>query len=165
MIFLGIDIGFDRCGFCVLETEDKFKNPKIITAGCITTDRSLSISKRLDTLNQDLLTLKEKYKPSFMSIEKLFFNRKNTAFEKVCMAKGIALMLFNESQILEIEPNTVKGHVIGSGRATKAQMRPILEKILSMDLSKIYDDTIDAICLGLYQVDYEKLNQQLANSN
>lgn len=153
MVFLGIDIGYDRCGVAILDHDIKSNTTEIVFAGSILTDKKDSIAIRLKVLYDDLLTVKKKYSPEFMCIEKLFFNRKNSTFEKVCMSKGIAEMLFSEIEILEIEPKVVKSNVIGNGNATKSEIRTILEKILNRSLAKIYDDTIDAICLAKYQIE------------
>lgn len=159
MIFLGIDIGFDRCGFCALEYEFGQKEPVILSAGAILTDKKLSIQERLKILHRDLLEVKKKFKPEYVSIEKLFFHRKNMTFEKICMSKGVAMTVFADTVILEIEPKRVKKYITGNGNATKEEIRVLLEKIMNMDLKNIYDDTIDAVCLGLYHVDAVKLER------
>ena len=164
MIFLGIDIGFDRCGFAVLESDPKNKNPKILSAGCIVTSKEDSIFTRLKCLSEDLGSIKKKYSPDYVSIERLFFNRKNSTFEKICMAKGVAGAIFSECNICEIEPNKMKKYITGHGGADKKEIKVILEKILSMDLNKMYDDTIDAICLALFHCDFVKLENMSKRS-
>jgi crossover junction endodeoxyribonuclease RuvC len=157
MIFLGIDIGYDRCGFAVLEYAKGSRNPSILSAGCITTSKEEDIFARLKSLSDDLVSIKNKYNPDYVSIEKLFFNRKNSTFEKVCMAKGVAGSIFSQCNICEVEPNTMKKYITGHGGANKKDIKIILEKILSMNLDKMYDDTIDALCLALYHCDSVKI--------
>lgn len=164
MIFLGIDIGFDRCGFGILEFEMQTKKLSVISAGCITTNRQESIAKRLKCLTDDLNEIKHKYNPEFVSIEKLFFNRKNPTFEKVCMAKGVAMSVFASSELLEIEPKTMKKFITGSGNAGKAEIKAVLERILKIELKKIYDDTIDAIALGMYHAELKRFDLLKVNS-
>lgn len=159
MIFLGIDIGFDRCGFCILEINFKQKKPEILSAGTITTERKLPIAERLKILQEDLVFLKKKYTPEFVCIEKLFFYRKNTTFEKICMAKGVALLTFSNAEILEIEPKAVKKFITGNGSADKQEIRRSLETIMNLDLKGILDDTLDAYILALYQIEDQRIEQ------
>lgn len=159
MIFLGLDIGFDRCGFAVLAYDYKTRKQEILYAGSILTDKKLSIAERLKILHDDLISIKKKYQPEYMCIEKLFFNRENSTFEKVCMSKGIALMLFSDISILEVEPNRVKSVIVGNGHAKKPEIRMITEKILNRSLTKMYDDTIDAICLAMYHIEVRRVEK------
>lgn len=157
MNFLGIDIGYDRCGVCVIDFSIDKNSFEIVFAGSIITDKKLSFKERLKILDDDLRFIKNKYNPSYMCIEKLFFNRKNMIFEKICMSKGVALLVFNDIEILEIEPKRVKNVVVGDGNATKSQIKEVLEKLLNKDLSKVLDDTLDALCLALYNIDQYKI--------
>lgn len=157
MTFLGIDIGYDRCGICVIEYSFENNSTDIVFAGSILTDKNLPIAARLKILHEDLLYIKQKYSPDYISIEKLFFNRRNSVFEKICMSKGVALMLFQDSTIVEIEPKSIKKNIIGEGNATKAQIKEVLTRILQVDLSKVLDDTLDALCIGLYHVELVKI--------
>jgi crossover junction endodeoxyribonuclease RuvC len=159
MIFLGIDIGFDRCGIAILDHDIKKNTSEIVFAGSILTEKSQTIAQRLKVLYTDLLFVKNKYNPEYMCIEKLFFNRQNSTFEKVCMSKGVALLLFSDTEIVEVEPKRMKSIVVGNGNATKSQIKTVIEKLLARDLSKMYDDTIDAIGLAMYQIEATRLEK------
>ncbi len=159
MIFLGIDIGYDRCGICILDHNYDNNEVKLLFAGSILTDKTLTISSRLKIIHDDLLFIKEKYSPDHVSIEKLFFNRKNSVFEKICMSKGVAMMLFQDSNIVEVEPKVVKKNIVGDGSANKAQIKHFLSSVMKSDLSKVLDDTLDALCLALYNIDMVKYEQ------
>jgi crossover junction endodeoxyribonuclease RuvC len=165
MTFLGIDIGYDRCGVSILEYSSKGNRTDILFAGSIVTDKKLPFQERLKVLHEDLFFIKNKYLPSYMSIERLFFNRKNSTFEKVCMSKGIAMVLFNDISILEVEPKRVKSTIVGDGNATKKDMKIILEKILKCSLDNVLDDTVDALCLAMYHVEHYKIEQMSSQKN
>ena len=83
-------------------------------------------------------------------IEKLFFNRKNMVFEKICMSKGVALELFCEERIVEVEPKKAKKEILGSGNVTKQDVKDTLGILMKIDFSKYLDDEVDAIYLALY---------------
>lgn len=150
MITIGLDIGYDRCGFAVVETNGEL----ILESGIIVTDKSLPINRRLNVLRNDLEFIKKKYSPVAVCIEKLFFYRKNRVFEKICMSKGVALELFCESLIIEIEPKKAKKEIVGHGDATKNDIKKLLGLLLSIDFTEHMDDEVDAIYLGLYSARY-----------
>ncbi len=152
MIILGLDIGYDRCGVCVYDSENG-----ILESCLITTNKKDSIALRLKTLREDLNHLKQKYNPNSVGIERLFFNRKNTVFEKICMSKGIALELFADCNINEIEPKKIKKELIGSGDASKQDVKNILSKLLKVDLEHYIDDVVDAIAIAVYMNQKNKL--------
>ncbi len=144
MVILGLDIGYDRCGVCIID------EGIIVFSGLIITDKTLTTSKRLNILRNDLVDIKNKYKPDKVGIEKLFFNRKNIIFEKVCMSKGVALELFCDCEIHEIEPKRIKKEVIGNGDADKKEVAAVLSKLINTDLTNYMDDVVDAIAIAFY---------------
>jgi len=150
MITLGLDIGYDRCGFAFIETNGEV----LLDSGIILTEKSLPINHRLNALRKDLAFLKKKYSPVALCIEKLFFHRKNTIFEKICMSKGVAMELFYESRIIEIEPKKAKREIIGRGDVTKKEVKALLGMQLSIDFTEYMDDEVDAIYLALYSAKY-----------
>lgn len=155
MNILGVDIGYDRCGFAIIDSESNL----LIDSGIILTDKSLPFPERLRILREDMITIKKKYYPEAICIEKLFFYRKNQTFEKICMSKGVALELFSDILIQEVEPLKVKNKITGIGNASKEDMREILSQRLKMNFEKYVDDEIDAICLGLYMSENIKLEK------
>lgn len=146
MSILGLDIGYDRCGFAVfsLITGD------LVEFGVIVTDQSILFKNRLKILREDLLYIKNKFKPIAISIESLFFYRKNKIFEKICMAKGVALEVFSDIDIFEIEPAKLKKIITGDGKAKKKDIRKSISLMLNHNFKSTTDDELDAIALGLY---------------
>lgn len=169
-LVLGIDIGFDKCGYALLEyTEGKVRSgnlqlPDIISAGYITSAKQRSISERITILFNDLSQIVKKYKPDIVGIEKLYFYRKNTVFEKVCMAKGVALLAFqkNKVKVIEMEPKLIKKYVTGNGNAEKKIVKQAVAKILKLDLKLIIDDTIDAVSIGMCAYEFDKYDKMIA---
>lgn len=156
MICLGLDIGYDRCGFAFIDTN---QNDKLIDSGVILTEKTLPIQKRLQILRSDLATIKKKYKPDIVCIERLFFYRRNSVFEKICMSKGVALELFSNSEVIEIEPKKSKKEVLGDGNLKKGEIKEVMGKLLKTDFSGYLDDEVDAICLAIYAAQLEKFKK------
>lgn len=143
---LGIDVGYDRCGYAVIE----LSTANIINSGVIKTDALLVFKNRLRKLRHKMIYIKSRFKPKAISMELLFFYRKNKIFEKICMAKGVITEVFADLDIYEIEPAKMKKFTTGYGKAKKKDMRLSLKKMVAIDLKSKCDDEIDAIALGLY---------------
>jgi crossover junction endodeoxyribonuclease RuvC len=157
-VILGLDIGYERCGISVL------KNGEIIYECLIQTSPKLEIASRLCELRKDLSQIKNDFNPDFVALEKLFFNRKNSTFEKICMAKGVALEVFHESQIHEIPPKSVKMAISGYGGSDKKTLNQYISKIIKKNVDHLYDDVVDAIALSLY-LDQEIKMKKMYNVN
>lgn len=148
MIVIGVDIGYDRCGIAVYEIRQN--KPVLIDAILIETDKKLEFKDRLGQLFSYLSEVKERFVPDILVVEKLFFYRKNTIFEKICMSKGVLYSVFSKQNIIEVEPRKVKKFFTGNGMAKKSDMKYIMEKFIGDKLLKKNDDVIDAIALALY---------------
>ena len=162
MVVLGLDIGYDRCGFAILSGTSR-KN-ELVTAGVILTDKKLPIQKRLRILKEDLISIDKQYKPEVMCIEKLFFNRRNTVFEKICMSKGIAFEIFCDTTIIEVEPKKAKKDVLGDGNIDKKQVKFLVAKLFNTNFDNVPDDTYDAIYLALYGLQTRELEKMYNRS-
>ena len=73
MLALGIDPGTAICGYGLVKLERSRLIP--IHYGSILTDKDMLPEKRLQIIYEALTGLIKEYKPDFMSVEKLFFNR------------------------------------------------------------------------------------------
>ena len=144
---LGVDPGFDRIGVAVLEVD------KLIFSSCIETNRKLSHSKRLMEIGKSIKAIIEKWQPDTLAIEKLFFNQNTTNALKVSEARGVIIYEATSMglEICEYGPQEVKVAVTGYGRADKIQMETMVKKLVKLPkkTSKVLDDEIDAIALGI----------------
>ena len=73
MKILGIDPGMAIVGYGLIEVDGS--NIELLASGSIQTDKSLSDSKRLLEIFNDLSFVVDKYKPDCASVENLFFSR------------------------------------------------------------------------------------------
>ena len=76
MLALGIDPGTAICGYGLVKLERSRLIP--IHYGSILTDKDMLPEKRLQIIYEALTGLIKEYKPDFVSVEKLFFNRNVT---------------------------------------------------------------------------------------
>ena len=145
MIIIGIDPGYDRCGFAVLEKSQNQLN--LLDFGIIKTDRKDDFYTRQQEIAQDFQSLLEKYKPDTLSIEDLFFAQNVTTALKVAQVRGIIINLAYtaDCQILEPKPVEIKAHFCGNGRADKTAMKQMAQVTFGLEKSPKIDDAADAI--------------------
>ena len=90
MIILGIDPGFGRIGYGLIDyTNNKYK---VIEYGCITTAENSYFPRRLNKIEEDLESILDRYPTiSAASIEDLYFNTNITTGIKVAEARGVII--------------------------------------------------------------------------
>lgn len=146
-IVLGIDPGFGRVGFAVL------KDGKILFSHCLETNPKLSHQNRLSEVGEMVREIIEKWRPTSLSIEKLFFNQNTNNALKISEARGVIVYEANRMglDIYEYSPQEVKIAVTGYGKADKTQVENMVKKLVKIPKKsgKILDDEIDAIALGI----------------
>ncbi len=156
MKILGIDPGFERCGFALLE-----KNKQKISIenfGVIRTKSQTNFTDRLHEIGRDFIQILEKHKPEIIAIEDLFFAKNVTTGIKVAEVRGMILYLASEAGCIIYEPKPVeiKKTFTGNGQATKSEMYKMTQLLFSLKSSeKILDDAIDAIAIAFCGFSYQ----------
>ena len=149
MIILGIDPGLAIVGWGIIESVKGRIRP--IAYGAIRTPAHTSIESRLLTIEEDLTTLIEKYKPDEMAIEELFFTNNITTGIAVAEARGVILCTAHKLKINinEYTPLQVKSAVVGYGRAEKHQVIAMVTSLLKLKAPPKPDDTADALAIAI----------------
>jgi crossover junction endodeoxyribonuclease RuvC len=149
MIILGIDPGFARVGWAIVQSnKQKVTSNKF---GCIETTKDTESQERLVLVYKQVCTLIKKYKPDSLAIEELFFtNNAKTAF-KVGEARGVITLAgaMQKIPVFSYTPLQVKIAVTGYGHADKPQVGRMVKAILKLKELPKLDDTVDAIAVGL----------------
>lgn len=148
-IVIGIDPGYDRCGFGVIQGSGM--DWKCLAHGVINTSKENELSIRLAEIAEDFEILLERFSPDLVVIEELFFAQSTTTALKVAEARGVIRMLAARRGITvsEVKPNEVKLGLTGYGKADKAQMQEMVK--VTLELSKIPkpDDAADALAVAI----------------
>lgn len=146
---LGIDPGFGRVGFGVVEE----KNGKWvhIDHGCIETSPKKKFVERLIEVRDELNLIIKKYQPTRMAVEELFFFKNAKTAMEVGQARGVILLtgIENGLPVDEFTPLQVKQAMTGYGRAEKGQMQKVVAMILGMKEKIKSDDAADALAVAL----------------
>ncbi|MCK5460647.1 crossover junction endodeoxyribonuclease RuvC [Candidatus Gracilibacteria bacterium] len=150
MKIIGIDPGYERCGFAILEK----KNSELFlkSFGIIRTDSKTPFVERQTEIARDFSQLLKKHKPQVLSIEDLFFAQNVTTGLKVAQIRGILIYLAHEfgCRILEPKPVEIKSAFCGNGKANKVEMQKMTQIIFNLESSPKMDDAADAIAAGFF---------------
>ena len=149
MRILGIDPGFAIVGWGIIDSERG--NIRPVAYGAITTPAHTSLESRLLTIQRDLESLIEKYKPDEMAIEELFFNTNITTGIAVAEARGVILCTAHRLglRISEYTPLQVKQAVVGYGKAAKHQVISMVTSLLKLPKPPKPDDAADAVAIAI----------------
>jgi crossover junction endodeoxyribonuclease RuvC len=149
MIILGIDPGYDRVGWAVIDLSEK-RSVTVLEYGCVQTDKKSSIMERYSVIVTELITVLTKYKPKEAALETLFFSKNTKTALRVSEARGViisTLIPFGVS-LTEYSPNQVKLTVTGYGTADKQAVEKMVRMQLKITDNNIIDDTIDAVAIA-----------------
>ena len=149
MRILGIDPGFAIVGWGIIDSERGNNRP--VAYGAITTPAHTSLESRLLTIQRDLESLIEKYRPDEMAIEELFFNTNITTGIAVAEARGVILCTAHRLglKISEYTPLQVKQAVVGYGKAEKHQVISMVTSLLKLPRPPKPDDAADAVAIAI----------------
>ena len=147
MRIIGIDPGLRHTGWGII---DIINNKLIHVAdGSISAPVSLTDGSRLSVIKQELTNLVDEYKPSFSAVEQIFVGAGSGSSLKLGMARGIALLVLAEAglEIKELPPRLVKKTVVGSGAASKDQIKLMIERLLNIIPKD--EDSSDALAIAI----------------
>lgn len=153
MIVLGIDPGYDRVGWAILEENTKGKC-SVIECGCIQTKKTDEIFLRYKSIITQLQENISKYQPEILAIESIFFSNNQKTAIRVSEARGVILgaLIPSIDIITEYTPNQIKLAVTGYGNADKAAVEKMVKLQVALPNAKLIDDTIDAIAIAFTQI-------------
>lgn len=147
---LGIDPGTGICGFGVIQYETR-KQPRMITAGVITTPAHTPLEDRLLDIYDSLNQIIDETHPDEVSIEKLYFNQNITTGITVAEARGVCILVAKQHNIpiSEYTPLQIKQTLTGYGRAKKKDMQEAVRVYLKMEQIVKPDDAADALAAAI----------------
>jgi crossover junction endodeoxyribonuclease RuvC len=149
MRIIGIDPGTAITGYSILDKEGN--RLKAVKYGCIYTESSWPLSKRLDKIYSEVTNLIHEYKPGHLAVEELFFNTNAKTALSVGHSRGV-ILLAGEQNNLIVEgytPLQVKQAIAGYGRAEKSQVQKMVKTILCLDEIPKPDDAADALAVAI----------------
>jgi crossover junction endodeoxyribonuclease RuvC len=153
MRVLGVDPGLTRCGVGIVE--GAIGSPiSLIEVGVILTPADLPLAQRLLDLDQQLSEWINLWKPDVVAVERVFSQHNVRTVMGTGQAAGVALLIAAKAGIpvMMHTPSEVKAAVTGSGRANKAQVALMVQKILNLETIPKPVDATDALALAICHI-------------
>jgi len=146
---LGIDPGYGRCGWGVL---DVVGNRLLQQAhGVVETPKGETLPRRLAILYAELQRIIRCYEPDEIAMEQLFFSKNVKTAIDVGQARGVAVLACAQAEVAlaEYKPNEIKLAVSGYGAATKTQVEHMVRILLTLKDAPKLDDATDALAVAI----------------
>lgn len=148
-VILGIDPGLANTGWGIVEQEAA--RMRCVAYGCVSTKRTMSLSERLMKVHDQILAVSDKFKPTCVGIETVWFGNNVTAAFATGQARGAALVACAKHgmSVGEFAPSQIKMAVVGNGSAEKDQVQFMVQQILGLDAPPKPDHAADALAAAI----------------
>ena len=149
MIILGIDPGLAHTGWGVVETRGSACRARAY--GCVTTTADEPIDLRLGRICRTLSEVIEKYGPTELAIESIYFGENTKSAIATAQARGAAIVACSTAGLTvgEYTPMQIKQAVVGTGAADKRQVTYMVRSILALDHDPRPDHAADALAAAV----------------
>ena len=147
---LGVDPGLTRCGIGIVQGSVG-KPLSLVGVGVILTPTDAPLERRLLQLESELEDWISLHKPDVIAVERVFSQHNVRTVMGTGQAAGIALLIAAKAGIpvMMHTPSEVKASVTGSGRANKAQVATMVQKVLNLETIPKPVDATDALALAI----------------
>ena len=150
MLVLGVDPGYDRCGYAIADCGTD-SNVTVLSSGVIQTHRRFTLAVRLHELAGRLDELIAAWQPQVLAAEEIYFTKNVKTAIRVAQARGVLLEHAAAAglEVVEYTPTEIKNQLTGNGHASKAQIAYIVERLVALPPTARLDDELDAIAAVL----------------
>lgn len=148
-VILGIDPGLTRCGFGIIEMRGNL--PAYIAAGVIRTPVDDPVERRLRAVWEALEALVLERKPSAIAVERVYSQANVRTVMGTAQVSGLALLVAASHgvDVATYAPTEMKAAVTGNGRADKAQVTAMVQRLLKLSEPVKPADASDALGLAI----------------
>ena len=155
MIVLGVDPGSKITGYGLVEKKNN--EMTCIHSGHIAPSGRIPFYNRIHFIFQATVEILEQYHPKEMAIEDLFYAKNVKSSLKLGHARGAVLIAAVHCgvKIFEYSPLEIKKSVVGYGRATKEQVRSMVQVILKLKETPNLD-TSDALAAAICHLNWAR---------
>jgi crossover junction endodeoxyribonuclease RuvC len=156
-VILGIDPGLANTGWGVIEQTGSRR--RALAYGCVTTEADDDIAIRLKRIHDDVAAVIERYRPSELGIEVVYFGSNAKSALATGQARGAALVAVAARGLVvgEYSPTRVKQVVVGEGHAEKRQVQYMVRALLTLDHEPTPDHAADALAVALCHAQLRRL--------
>ena len=156
MVILGIDPGLAHTGWGVVETRGPVCRARAY--GCVATRASESIDVRLGRIYRELREVIERYGPTELAIESIYFGENTKSAIATAQARGAAIVACSTAGLTvgEYTPMQIKQAVVGTGAADKRQVMYMVRTILELDHEPRPDHAADALAAAVCHANFSR---------
>ena len=152
---LGIDPGLANTGWGVVS--QRGARFECLAYGCVSTSPSMPLAQRLAKIHEQIGAVIERYGPTCVGIETVWFGQNITAAFATGQARGAALVACAQAgmEVGEFSPKQIKLAVVGEGGADKAQVQYMVKQLLALSDVPRPDHAADALAAALCYTTHE----------
>ena len=149
LVILGIDPGLAHTGWGVVETRGPVCRARAY--GCVTTHAGEAIDVRLGRIYSELRRVIERYGPTELAIENIYFGENTKSALATAQARGAAIVACSTAglSVGEYTPMQIKQAVVGTGAADKRQVTYMVRTVLALDHDPRPDHAADALAAAV----------------
>jgi crossover junction endodeoxyribonuclease RuvC len=144
-----VDPGSRHTGYGAIETDGR--SHRLLEKGTLTPPSRADLPARLRFVHAGIAELIRRLRPSVLAVEDVFHSTNARSALILGHVRGVILLAGAEAMIpvRAFSPATVKVEVTGFGRAEKAQVALMVERILGLTGSGEAGDAADALAVAL----------------
>lgn len=148
-IIMGIDPGLANTGWGIIRCGGTHVAP--VAYGCITTTKSHDLPTRLAIIHDNLLEIIDRYLPTELSVEGIYFGNNAKSAIPTAQARGAALVAcaYRGLEYGEYTPMQIKQALVGTGAADKRQIQYMVRAVLKLDHEPRPDHAADALAAAI----------------
>ena len=148
-IILGIDPGLANTGWGVIQQNGT--RLACLAYGCVSTPADVPLANRLAKIHEQIGAVAERYQPTCVGIETVWFGQNITAAFATGQARGAALVACANAglDVGEFSPKQIKLAIVGTGAADKDQVQYMVKQLLSLDAIPRPDHAADALAAAI----------------
>lgn len=148
-VILGIDPGLANTGWGIVS--QRGARLECLAYGCVSTPSQLELSVRLAKIHEQIGAVIERYAPTCVGIETVWFGQNITAAFATGQARGAALVACAQAglSVGEFTPKQIKLAVVGAGGAEKEQVQYMVKQLLGLSAVPKPDHAADALAAAI----------------
>jgi crossover junction endodeoxyribonuclease RuvC len=147
LVAIGFDPGLATTGYGIVEAAER--GWQVLAGGVIRTPSGQPRAERLRDLSREARELIEAYDPSGVAIEEIFFATNAKTAMRTAEARGALLVAAAAVPVRGYTPLQVKKRITGYGKAQKAQVQAMVQRLLRLPELPRPDDMADGLALAL----------------
>jgi crossover junction endodeoxyribonuclease RuvC len=158
MVVLGIDPGTRQTGYAVVEATGDVV--LVVDSGAVSASPQYPFHERLRIIYEGLVDIVERYRPDEIAIEDVFVKKNVRVALKIGHIRGVALLAaaVHEVPVGEYSPGAIKQAIVGSGSASKEQVKFMVTALLKL-VDVPGEDEADALAVALCHIHRRRLSE------